>query len=97
MLKPRAKHPVKVHVWAGISHRGRTPIAIFQGTMNAELYVSILQRALLPFIARTYPDSHRLMQDNDPKHTSYRTVVFFFLKKESTGGELLQSPPISTL
>ena len=25
-LKPRPKHPVKVHVWAGISHHGPTPV-----------------------------------------------------------------------
>ena len=28
-LKPRPKHPIKVHVWAGISKRGPTPIVIF--------------------------------------------------------------------
>ena len=28
----RAKHPVKVHVWAGISMGGRTGICIFEGT-----------------------------------------------------------------
>ena len=27
-LKPRPKHPVEVHVWAGISKRGATRIAI---------------------------------------------------------------------
>ena len=40
--KPRPKHPVKVHVWAGISWNGRTDICIFNGIMNAELYVRIL-------------------------------------------------------
>ena len=29
--KPKPKHPVKVHVWAGISHRGRTNLCIFEG------------------------------------------------------------------
>ena len=33
--KCRAKHPVKVHVWAGISWKGPTPIVIFEGTMDA--------------------------------------------------------------
>ena len=46
---PRAKHPVKVHVWAGISQRGRTGICIFEGMMNAVLYVNILQETLIPF------------------------------------------------
>ena len=38
--------------------------------MNAQLYISILEQTLLPFIATVYPDGHRLMADNDPKHTS---------------------------
>ena len=66
----RAKHPVKVHVWAGISHRGCTGICIFDGIMDAVLYVNIIGETLLPFLEDIYPDGHRLMQDNDPKHTS---------------------------
>jgi len=31
LLLCRAKHPVKVHVWAGISMRGRTGICVFEG------------------------------------------------------------------
>ncbi len=75
-LKPRAKHPTKVHVWAGISKRGTTPIVIFDGIMDATLYTQILQRGLLPFIRDTYPDSHRFMQGNDPKHTSKKAAAF---------------------
>ena len=33
-LKPRVKHPYKVHVWAGISKRGATKILIFTGIMK---------------------------------------------------------------
>ena len=66
----RPKHPTKVHVWAGVSKRGRTGICIFEGIMKKELYVEILDATLLPFISTTYPDGHKLMQDNDPKHTS---------------------------
>ena len=66
----RPKHPVKVHVWAGISIEGPTKICIFDGTMDAILYVKILRTTLLPFIAQKYPRGHRFMQDNDPKHTS---------------------------
>ena len=33
----------------------------------------ILERNLLPFIATTFPDGHRLWRDNDPKHTSNST------------------------
>ena len=45
-LKPRVKHPVKVHVWAGISERGATQVCILEGKMDAEFYTRILQRYL---------------------------------------------------
>ena len=66
----RAKHPVKVHVWGGISLKGRTGLYIFDGTMDADVYMDILSRCLLPFLHDVFPDGHRFMQDNDPKHTS---------------------------
>ena len=69
-LIPRPKHPLKVHVWAGISCRGATDVCIFEGIMKADLYTDILGTTLLPFLRQTYPDNHKFMQDNDPKHTS---------------------------
>jgi len=72
----REKHPVKVHVWAGISLQGRTGICIFEGIMDAPLYIQILDQTLLPFIRDVYPDSHRFVADNDPKHTSKAATKF---------------------
>ena len=73
VLSDRPKHPTKVHIWAGISKRGRTGICIFEGIMNAELFIDILDKTLLPFIDRVYPEGHKFMQDNDPKHSSNMT------------------------
>ena len=64
-------------MWGGISWRGKTQIVIFSGLMDAEGYVEILSNSLLPFIRTVYPDGHRLMQGNDPKHTSRRAQKFF--------------------
>lgn len=76
-LKPRAKHPIKVHVWAGISQRGATPIVIFSGIMTSIRYCNqILNQGLIPFLDDVFPDHYRFQQDNDPKHSSYYTRDF---------------------
>ena len=74
-----------MHVWAGISMQGRTEICIFEGMqglwckehyitltgmMDAQVYVSILEHTLQPFVEGVYPDGRRFMQDNSPKHAS---------------------------
>ena len=49
--------------------------------MNAPLFVQILDQTLLPFLREVYPDGHRFMQDNDPKHTS--KLAQRFLEEEN--------------
>ena len=68
--KPRPKHPLKLHIWGGISCRGATPVVIFKGILIATKLLKIYENSLLPFVKKAYPHQHRLMQDNDPKHTS---------------------------
>ena len=55
--KPRAKHPVKVHVWAGISKKGATEVCIFEGIMKAPLYCIILQKNVGSFFTCQVPGS----------------------------------------
>ena len=74
---PKPKNPFSFMVWGGISKKGPTPLVIFNGIMDSEFYQqAILKDSLMPFINREYPDSHRLFQDNDPKHTSKSTAKF---------------------
>lgn len=89
--KPRPKHPTKVHVWAGISKRGATGVCIFEGIMDAPLFCQILQRTLLPFLQEKFPDHHRFMQDNDPKHCSRLAQKFY----DDNGINWWRTPPES--
>ena len=76
-LKPRPKHPLKVHIWGGISKHGPTNIVIFTGTMTATRYTQILEAGLLPSSNALYPSGFRFQQDNDPKHCAHYTQRFF--------------------
>jgi hypothetical protein len=68
---PKPKHPFSVMVWGGISKKGRTDLAIFNGIMKAPFYANkILGERLVGHIEAHYPNGHRFQQDNDPKHTS---------------------------
>ena len=88
----QVQDPQKVHVWGGISKRGATKIVIFQGIMTATVYGDILRSSLIPFIRKHLPDSHRLYQDNDPKHTS-RYISGFFEQNEIVWWKSLAESP----
>ena len=87
--RPKAKHPVKVYVWGGISKQGATSCVIFTGIMDGERYTRILKAGLLPFIHSKFPlGNFRFQQDNDPKHTSRVAKKFF----EDNGIEWWRTP-----
>ena len=77
VLRPKPKHPAKVHVWGGISKRGATNIVAFQANMTATQYTQILGAAFVPFATSVSPEGHRLYQDNGPKHTSRWARCYF--------------------
>lgn len=55
-FRPKAKHPVKVYIWGGISKRGATNCVLFTATMDGPLYTKILEQGLLPFTSVKFPD-----------------------------------------
>lgn len=79
--KYKHKHLPKIHVWAGISKKGVTQLVMCMGIMNATKYGDILSASLFPLIKESYPETHCLYQDNDPKHTS-KYIQRFFTKNQ---------------
>jgi hypothetical protein len=71
------KKALKVHVFAGISKKGPTPICVFEGNMDSVGYQDILNRNMVTWIHETFPCGHRLVMDNDPKHRSHTSHRFY--------------------
>lgn len=86
--KGKFKHNVKLHIWAGISAKGRTSLIMFTGKMNSKGFQNIMKIGFLPFVRKNYPYGYRLYMDNDPKHKSHSTIRFY----KRHGVELVHSP-----
>ena len=76
-LKPRPKHPLKVHIWGGILKGCPTSIVIFTGIMTATHCMQILEAGLLPCADALHPSGFRFQQDNGPKHCAHYTQKVF--------------------
>ena len=80
--KPKPKYPIRVLIWGGYQKKEPQKNIIFTGIMDAEKYVEVLERGLLPFMTKHFPDGNmRFQQDNDPKHTSCVACAFLKLIK----------------
>ena len=65
--------------------------------MDAPAYVEILQKTLLPFVHEVFPDGHRFMQDNDPKHNSKVGKDFLAASNINWWRTLPESPDLNPI
>ena len=65
-----------VNTWPGFSSRGKTKLAFYQGTLDADSYQNILKNSLLPAAQEWYEDEKggwELQQDKASCHTAKST------------------------
>ena len=65
-----------VDAWGGLSSKGKTELALYEGTLDAHTYQDILQKKLLPAAQRWFQDEKEaweLQQDKASCHTAKST------------------------
>ena len=77
-------------VWAGISKKGATNIALINCSINSTVYQEVLCTHLLPFLRERLPNG-MLQQDNAPCHVSKATHKFL----QDNNVPLFTTPPES--
>jgi len=96
-LKPKPKHPLKVHIWGAISKRGAAPLVMFTDNLNAIRFGKIVQTSLVPFIRSKFGRCHKFQMDNDPKHTSNYVRDFLKAKKVYWWKTPAESPDLNPI
>ena len=81
------KHGKKLNIWAAISSTGIKEIHVFKENMDTDKYIHILRSNLLTI----YNPEYFLQYDNDPKHTSSKSLTF--LRKNNI--KIIDFPPYS--
>jgi len=76
------KNIPKLQVWGAICSRGKVSLKIFTENMDAELYTKILEEKL-PEVKKLFGSvsAWTWQQDNDPKHTSNKAMLWFKEKR----------------
>ena len=74
---PVPKHSPSTMVWGAISARGKSILAIVNGSIDANKYRDILDEYLLETMNQLYPDGWVYQQDNATPHTAKLTKKWF--------------------
>ncbi len=72
------KFPQSVMIWAAMSSAGVGPLCFLKSTVNAAIYLEILEHFMLPSADKLYGDADFIFQqDLAPAHTAKGTKSWF--------------------
>lgn len=79
-IKKTVKHPAGQMVWGCFSYYGIGVLHFINGTVNADVYNSILQTSLVPSIENHFSQGSKCIfqDDSAPCHRAKRFVFFIF-------------------
>uniref|UniRef100_A0A3Q2ZWT6 Transposase Tc1-like domain-containing protein n=1 Tax=Kryptolebias marmoratus TaxID=37003 RepID=A0A3Q2ZWT6_KRYMA len=64
-LKKMCKFPQSLMIWGCMSGKGTGEMAVITSSINAQVYIDILDTFLIPFIKRMFGDDEIIFQDNN--------------------------------
>jgi hypothetical protein len=85
------KYPARINAWGCVSTQGFGQLYTFKENLDAKLYTTILEKAMLPSADRLMKGTWWLMQDGDSKHTARYTRQYM----DRQNIRVLEMPPNS--
>ncbi len=77
-LKSSVKFPQSMMIWAAMSSAGVGPLCFLKSTVNAAIYLEILEHFMLPSADQLFKDADFILQqDLAPAHTAKGTKSWF--------------------
>lgn len=77
-LNQKAKHPLKLMFWGCMSSQGMGRLHLVEGSMNADQYLEVLRRRVLPQADDWFEGADWIFQqDLAPCHTAKKVKSFF--------------------
>jgi transposase len=70
----KVKHSSVIRVWGAVSSRGKLPLQFFEGTLTADKYLKILEKAVPEANELFEGDEWTLQQDGASSHTAKRVT-----------------------
>uniref|UniRef100_A0A672FA08 Tc1-like transposase DDE domain-containing protein n=1 Tax=Salarias fasciatus TaxID=181472 RepID=A0A672FA08_SALFA len=80
-LKKTSKFPQSLMIWGYMSGKGSGEKAVVKSSINAQVYIDILDSFLIPSIEKMFGNDEILFQDDNASYHRAKTVTVFLGKR----------------